>query len=101
MPEANVPYTEAALAMVRCFYMTEQNEQGDAIVKSLLRRADEWLTWIATLHPKRRSGSLYSQYTWLKTMRNALAVTATYERKELYLQYSQQYEQYLNQYQNP
>ena len=101
MPEANVPYTEAALAMARCFYMTEQQEQGDAIVRSLLRRADEWLTWIGTLHPKRRSGSLYSQYTWLKTMRNALAVTAAYKKKELYHQYSQQYEQYLNQYQNP
>jgi hypothetical protein len=101
MPEANVPYTEAALAMARCFYMTEQQEQGDAIVRSLLHRADEWLTWIGTLHPKRRSGSLYSQYTWLKTMHYALDVTATYERKELYHQYSQQYEQYLNQYQNP
>ena len=101
MPEANVPYTEAALAMARCFYMTEQQEQGDAIVRSLLRRADEWLTWIGTLHPKRRSGSIYSQYTWLKTMHYALDVTATYERKELYHQYSQQYEQYLNQYQNP
>ena len=101
MPEANVPYTEAALAMARCFYMTEQQEQGDAIVKCLLHRADEWLTWIGTLHPKRRSGSLYSQYTWLKTMHYALDVTATYERKELYHQYSQQYEQYLNQYQNP
>ncbi len=101
MPEANVPYTEAALAMARCYYQTEQEEQGDAIVKSLLHRADEWLTWIGTLHPKRRSGSLYSQYTWLKTMRNALAVSAAYERKELYQQYHHQYEQYLNQYQNP
>ena len=101
MPEANVPYTEAALSMARCYYMTEQNEQGDAIVRRLLHRADEWLTWISTLHPKRRSGSLYSQYTWLKTMRNALAVSAAFEREELYQQYHHQYEQYLNQYQNP
>ena len=98
MPEENVPYTDAALAMARCFYAARQLEQGDKIVSSLLRRADEWLSWIATIRPARRAGSLYSQYSWLQTMQHALAVAVQNERTDIYQQYSKQYEHYILQY---
>jgi hypothetical protein len=98
MPEENVPYTDAALSMARCFYAAQQLEQGDKIVSSLLRRADEWLAWIATISPARRAGSLYSQYSWLQTMQQALAVTMQYNRTDIYQKYSKQYERYIQQY---
>jgi len=100
MPEENVPYTDAALAMARCFYAVQRSEDGDKIVSSLLRRADEWLSWIATIRPARRAGSLYSQYTWLQTMQQALAVAVQNERTDMdiYQKYSKQYELYIQQY---
>ena len=98
MPEENVPYTDAALAMARCYYAARQLEEADKIVSSLLRRADEWLSWIATIRPARRAGSLYSQYSWLQTMQLALALAARYERTDIYQKYSKQYELYIQQY---
>jgi len=98
MPEANVPYTDAALAMARCYYAARQLEEGDKIVNSLLRRADEWLSWIATIRPARRAGSLYSQYTWLQTMQQALAVAVQNERTDIYPKYTKQYEHHILQY---
>ena len=98
MPEENVPYTDAALAMARCYYAARQLEEGDKIVSSLLRRADEWLAWIATIRPARRTGSLYSQYSWLQTMQQALALAARYDRTDIYQKYSKQYELYIQQY---
>ena len=98
MPEENVPYTDAALAMARCYYAARQLEEGDKIVNSLLRRANEWLSWIATIRPARRAGSLYSQYSWLQTMQQALALAARYDRTDIYQKYSKQYELYIQQY---
>ena len=98
MPEENVPYTDAALAMARCYYAARQLEEADKIVSSLLRRADEWLAWIATIRPARRAGSLYSQYSWLQTMQLALALAARYDRTDIYQKYSKQYELYIQQY---
>ncbi len=98
MPEENVPYTDSALTMARCFYAAQRLEQGDKIVNSLLRRADEWLSWIATISPARRAGSLYSQYSWLQTMQQALVVTMQYNRTDIYQKYSKQYERYIQQY---
>ena len=98
MPEENVPYTDAALAMARCFYAAQRSEEGDKIVSSLLRRADEWLSWIATIRPARRAGSLYSQYSWLQTMQLALAVAVHNERTDIYQKYSKQYEHHIQQY---
>ena len=98
MPEENVPYTDAALAMARCYYAAWQLEEADKIVSSLLRRADEWLSWIATIRPSRRAGSLYSQYSWLQTMQLALALAARYDRTDIYQKYSKQYELYIQQY---
>ena len=92
MPQENVPYTEYALSMARCYYMTHQPEQGDEIVSSLLRRSDEWLSWINTIKPSRRAGSLYNRYTWMQTMEQALVVAEQFERTEYIHQYIKQYE---------
>ena len=97
MPNENVPYTDAALSMARCYYQTNHPKQGDEIVSSLLCRSEEWLSWIETITPKRRPGSLYSQYTWMKTMQQALSVAVEFERNEIYHQYIKQDEKYINQ----
>ena len=97
MPSENVPYTEAALSMAKCYYMTGQPEKGDEIICNLLQRSNEWLSWIETIIPTRRSGSLYSQYTWLKILQQALVVAEQYERNEIYHQYIKQYEYHIKQ----
>ena len=97
MPQDNVPYTDAALSMARCYYQTNHPKQGNEIVSSLLHRSVEWLSWIETINPKRRSGSLYSQYTWMKTMQQALSLTVEFERNEIYHHYIKQYEKFINQ----
>ena len=99
MPQENVPYTEYALSMARCYYMARQPEKGDEIVSSLLRRSDEWLSWINTIKLSRRAGSLYNRYTWMQTMEQALVVAEQFERTEFIHQYIKQYEHYNKQYQ--
>ena len=94
MPQENVPYTESALSMARCYYMANQLKQGDKIINDLLRRADEWLSWIKTISPSRRQGSDYSHYVWLKTMQQALIVADQYDRTVIIQQYINQYEHY-------
>ena len=74
MPPENVPYTDAALSMARCYYQTGHTKEGDDITDSLLRRSEEWLSWIETIKPSRRDGSLYSKYLWMRTMQQALEV---------------------------
>ncbi len=95
MPCENVPYTDAALSMARCYYQTNHPKQGDEIVNSLLRRSDEWLSWIETINPSRRLGSHYSQLTWMQTMQQALSMAVEFERNEIYHQYIKQYENYI------
>ena len=99
MPQENVPYTEYALSMARCYYMARQPELGDEIVSSLLRRSDEWLSWINTIKLSRRAGSLHNRYTWMQTMEQALVVAEQFERTEFINQYIKQYEHYNKQYQ--
>ena len=99
MPQENVPYTEYALSMARCYYMAHQPEKGDEIVSNLLRRSDEWLSWINTIKLSRRAGSLYNRYTWMQTMEQALVVAEQFERTEFIHQYIKQYERYNKQYQ--
>ena len=99
MPQENVPYTEYALSMARCYYMAHQPEKGDEIVSSLLRRSDEWLSWINTIKFSRRAGSLYNRYTWMQTMEQALVVAEQFERNEFIHQYIKQYDYYNKQYQ--
>ena len=100
MPSANVPYTDAALSMARCYYKADQPKEGDDIVSNLLRRSDEWLSWIETITPARRAGSFYSQYSWAHTMQRALSLAAQYERSELCQQYIRQYEHHIQQYED-
>ena len=95
MPNENVPYMDAALSMARCYYQTNHPKQGDEIVSNLLRRSEEWLSWIATINPSRRLGSLYSQYSWLQTMQQALSMAVQFKRNEIYHQYIKQYENYI------
>ena len=98
MPQENVPYTEYALSMARCYYMAHQPEQGDEIVSNLLRRSDEWLSWINTIKSSRRAGSFYNRYTWMQTMEQALALAEQFERTKFIHQYIKQYEHYNKQY---
>jgi hypothetical protein len=95
LPQDNIPYTHSALAMARCFYLTHQTEKGDEIVRNLLRRSNEWLSWIDTITPLRRASSIYSQYEWIQIMQEALTVAEQYERTELSNQYIKQYENYI------
>ena len=97
MPSENVPYTDAALSMARCYYQAGRPKQGDAIVDGLLRRSEEWLSWIERITPMRRSGSLYSQYSWMKTMQQALSIAVQFERNEITHQYIKQYEHHIGQ----
>ena len=99
MPQENIPYSEYALSMARCYYMAHQPEKGDQIVSSLLRRSDEWLSWINTIKISRRAGSLYNRYTWMQTMEQTLVVAEQFERTEFIHQYIKQYERYNKQYQ--
>ncbi len=98
LPQENVPYTDAAFSMARCYYQTHHSKQGDEIINSLLRRSDEWLTWIETIHPQRRSGSDYNRYSWLKTMGEALTVAQHFNRTNIHHQYYPQYELHIRQY---
>ncbi len=100
MPPANVPYTHFALAMARCYYQTRQPEKGDDIVKNLLRRSDEWLSWIETVKPSRRQGSYQTRHEWMQTMTLALSEAELYDRTSIYNQYIHQYEQHLKLYEN-
>ncbi len=100
MPQENVPYTEEALSMARCYYIAGQPVKGDEIVNNLLRRSEEWLSWIEAIKPSRRNGSLFSRYTWLNTMQQALAVAGQFERNEIIHQYNPRYELHIRQYQN-
>ena len=98
LPNENVPYTESALSMARCYYQAHQPQPGDEIVRNLLRRSTEWLSWIGTIKPSRHVGSLYSQCEWMKTMQTALVVAKQFERNELLNQYIKQYEHFIKQY---
>ena len=98
LPCENVPYTESALSMARCYYLAHQPEQGDEIVHHLLRRSEEWLSWIETITPSRRAGSLYSQHVWLQAMEKALVVAEQFERTDLSSQYMKHYERYIKNY---
>ena len=95
MPQENVPYTDAALVMARCYYLNKRPEQGDEIVGSLLRRSAEWLSWIEAIKPSRRVGSAYSRHLWMQTMEQALAVAVQNDRTNIYQQYIHQYEHFL------
>ena len=98
LPNENVPYTESALSMARCYYQAHQPQPGDEIVRNLLRRSAEWLFWIETIKSSHHASSLCSQYEWMKTMQTALVVAKQFERNELLNQYIKQYEHFIKKY---
>ena len=98
MPEENIPYTDSALAMARCFYLNNLSKQGDAIVSNLLRRSVEWLSWIGTIDSSRRAVSNYSRSLWQQNLQQALVVAAQYDRTDIYQQYIKHYDRYVPQH---
>ena len=99
LPAYNIPYTDTALTLARCYYESGREAAGDEITANLLRRSDEWLTWIATIGRRHRQASVYTLTTWLDIMEQAMATAHTYQREKLIKQYGEKYETHLNRYQ--
>ena len=97
LPPENVPYTEYALSMARCFYLTNRTREADAIVCNLLHRSEEWLRWIDTIKLQRCAGSLQTRYDWMQAMQLAFTMAEQFERKEITNQYKRQYEHFIKQ----
>ena len=87
LPPENVPYTDAALTMARCFYVSGLPSEGDLIVESLLRRSAEWLDWIDTFSPRSRRGVGQSASLWRQTLQKSLALAAQADRNHLLKSY--------------
>jgi len=98
MPNENVHYTEYALPMARCYYLTNHLEKGDEIVCELLQRSVEWLKWIDTIKPSRRKGSHYTSHHWQETMQQSMSLAYQNNRKDILNQYFNQYEKYIQAY---
>ena len=92
LPPENVPYTEHALSMARCYYLVGNTEMADDIVNNLINRSVEWLTWIETINPLRCAGTNRSRYNWMQNMLLAMSVAEQFERKEIINKYKWQYE---------
>ena len=92
LPNVNVPYTEYALSMARCYYLTSHTVEADEIVNNLLQRSIEWLTWIETINRHRIEGSLHSRYEWMQTMLLTYSLADQFDRKEIINKYKCQYE---------
>ena len=99
LPSYNIPYTESAVSLARCFYENGMTSRGDDILADLLVRSDEWLSWIETIGPKRQQASLYTALVWLKTMQQSLGTAYRYEREQLVRQYHQNFERHANHFQ--
>ena len=99
LPAYNIPYTESAISLARCYYENEKDQQGDAILSDLLARSDEWLSWIETIGTRRQQASLYTALIWLKTMQQSLGTAYSYEREPLVRKYHQIFERHANQIQ--
>ena len=99
LPSYNIPYTEPALSLVRCYYENGMSDKGDAILSDLLIRSDEWLSWIETIGTRRQQASRYTALTWLKTMQQSLAISYCYKREQFVNKYHQIFERYVNQFQ--
>ena len=83
LPAYNVPYTESALSLARCYYVTGNAQEGDKIVDNLLRRSHEWLSWLQTIKPSRSAGSAYSFQKWSQIMQGASSLALLYHRDHL------------------
>ena len=94
-PAYNIPYTEPALSLARCYYENHQMAKGDKIVSNLLRRSDEWLSWIATIGVRHQPSSQTTALEWLRTMQHTLQTAYQYQRRQFTEQYHQKFEQYV------
>ncbi len=83
LPSYNVPYTESALSLARCYYVTGRTQEADAIVENLLRRSHEWLSWLQTIKSSRSAGSAYSFQRWSQIMQGASTLAHIYHRDHL------------------
>ena len=83
LPSYNVPYTESALSLARCYYVTGRTQEADAIVENLLRRSHEWLSWLQTIKSSRSAGSAYSFQRWSQIMQGASTLAQIYHRDHL------------------
>ncbi len=99
LPSCNIPYTDAALSMAKCYYETGKGNMGDEIIADLLRRSDEWLRWIESLSPSRKGGSMASAYAWQRTMQQSLNVAAQYHRDQLIEKFNPSFQKYAYQQQ--
>ncbi len=99
LPAYNIPYTEPATSLARCYYENQMAEKGDAILSDLLSRSNEWLSWIETVGTKRQQASLFTALVWLKTMQKSLGTAYQYEREYLISKYHQIFERHANQFQ--
>ena len=98
LPQENLPYTDHALSLAHCYYLDGQTEKADGIVRGLLERSTEWLTWIDTIQPNRLAGSFSSVQEWMDVMRQALSTAQQHQRKEIVNLYYTTYENYLKKY---
>ncbi len=94
LPACNIPYTESALSLARCYYENGKPQQGDAIMANLLGRSDEWLAWICTISRQRQAASLYTAQNWFRTMQQALATAYQYQRNQFVEKYNKKIERY-------
>lgn len=98
LPQENLPYTDHALSLAHCYYLDGQTKKTDGIVRGLLERSTEWLTWIDTIQPSRLAGSFSSVQEWMDVMRQALSTAQQHQRKEIVNLYYTTYENYLKKY---
>lgn len=83
MPQQVVPYDAAALSMLRCLYHTGHYTEADTLARDMLSRSIEWLEWIETLCPERRSGSAFTEYQWNRIMERTVSLLYHYDRNEV------------------
>jgi hypothetical protein len=98
LPQENLPYTDHALSLAHCYYLDGQTEKADGIVRGLLERSTEWLTWIDTIQPSRLAGSFSSVQEWMDVMHHALSTAQQHQRNEIINLYYTTYENYLKKY---
>lgn len=96
LPPHAAPYDESALSMASCLYATGNEVEADALSETLLLRSVEWMEWISTMRPGRRSGSRYTEYRWLRIMGGTMSLLHHYGRSELMKTYYGYYISFLN-----
>ena len=100
LPSYNIPYTETALSLARCFYEHNMVSRADAILSDLLDRSDEWLMWACTIGASRQQGSALTIVEWFRTMQQALGMAYEKQRNPFIEKYGSKLERYVRHFQN-